>query len=153
MRDEELNFNTLFHGERDKNQLRLYADEIIGMYGIKCILKRWKKNSTVLDPLYQDSIPGLESDEDIFETYPTYVYVEYNRLNTVLSSYGLNIDKNSTLNGMMKLEDKPRAGDIIELKLPYDNMLYKFNITSANIHRDICYSTILVIHNDERVTL
>ncbi len=140
----EINFNEFFHQTLDKELLRQYVDEIIDMYGIPCKHKKWIGNQAVLDPLYQDQII-LDDSEDLYDVSNTYVYVDYQRFNEVLKSYGQSIETNTSINGMMKFSDAPKEGDIIELKLPYDDVLYKFKLGSTDIHRDICYSVVLNI--------
>ena len=150
MSSPKINFLDIFHNQEDKDVLRLMTNEIIRLYGFPCQLKRWKGITTVLDPLYQDSPVIFDKDEDLYDIIDTHIYVEYNRFNSVLQSYGLSIEPDTTLNGMMILDDHPKEDDLIEIKLPYDNKLYRFKIGSSDIHRDLCYSVVLNIYHKEQ---
>jgi len=154
MTSPEINFLDIFHNENDKTVLRQMTTEIIRLYGFPCHLKRWVGIQPVLDPIYQDSptifdtSDGLE-DGDLWDTLHTHVYIDYNRFNSVLHSYGLAIEPETSLTGMMIFDDHPKEDDLIEIHLPYDNKEYRFKIGSTDIHRDLCYSVILNIYHKE----
>jgi hypothetical protein len=146
----EINFNEIFHELDDKPLLRHYADEIIELYGIPCRLRKWVGIQPVLDPMYQDTPTTYHTDEDLYHTVNTHVYVDYNRFNEVLKAYGHSVETNTTLNGIMKFDDHPKEDDIVELKLPYDDRYYKFQLGSTDVHRDVCYSVVLNVYYQDR---
>lgn len=146
----EINFNEIFHQLEDKPLLREYVNEIIELYGIPCRLYRWEGIQTALDPLYQDSPTVYHKDDDLYHVINTYVYVDYNRFNEVLRAYGHGIEPETTIYGVMKFDDHPNEDDIVELKLPYDDRFYKFQLGSTDVHRDICYSVVLNIYHQDR---
>lgn len=146
----DINFLNIFHNNNlDKEVLIKMTNEVIELYGFPCVLKRWNGIQPALDPMYQDSPVNYENDESLYTKINTHVYIDYNRFNSVLHAYGLAIEGETTVNGMMKLEDEPKEDDVIELKLPYDEKLYKFKIGSTDVHKDICYSVVLDIHYQE----
>ena len=61
-----------------------------------------------------------DEDEDLFEPIDTFVYIDYQRFNSVLNAYGLSIEEGTTLEGMMRLQDDPHEDDVIEIYYPYD---------------------------------
>lgn len=146
----EINFLEIFHNDIDKETLRNMVNEVTQLYGFPCEFKQWTGMQTSLDPLYNDQLTMFQKDEELYETKNTYIYIDYNRLNQVLQSYGLEQEKNISLNGFMKLEDHPRENDLITIKLPYDDKLITFKIGSSDIHKDICYSVILQIPHFEQ---
>ena len=146
----EINFLEIFHNDIDKETLRNMVNEVTQLYGFPCKFKQWTGMQTCLDPLYNDQLTMFQKDEELYETKNTYIYIDYNRLNQVLQSYGLEQEKNISLNGFMKLEDHPRENDLITIKLPYDDKLITFKIGSSDIHKDICYSVILQIPHFEQ---
>jgi hypothetical protein len=146
----EINFLEIFHNDIDKETLRNMVNEVTQLYGFPCTIKQWTGIQTSLDPLYSDQLSMFQKDEDFYEVNNTYVYIDYNRLNQVLNSYGLAQEKNTSLNGFMKLDDHPRENDLITIKLPYDDRLLTFKIGSSDIHKDICYSVVLQIAHFEQ---
>lgn len=150
MTSPEINFLDIFHNQEDKGVLRLMTNELIRLYGFPCRLKRWNGIQTALDPLYQDSPVIFDEDENLYDVINTHVYIEYNRFNSILQSYGLSMEVDTTVNGMMILDDHPKEDDLIEIKLPYDDKLYRFKIGSTDIHRDLCYSVVLNIYHKEQ---
>ena len=142
----DINFLTIFHDKEDKQTLIKYCDEICELYGFPCKLKRWTGNQTALDPLYQDMPTVDDEDEDLFEPIDTFVYIDYQRFNSVLNAYGLSIEEGTTLEGMMRLQDDPHEDDVIEIYYPYDEKKYYFKIGSTDVHRDICYHVTLDVY-------
>jgi len=145
----DINFLEIFHLNQDKPTLISMTNELVELYGFPCELRRWNGIQPVLDPLYQDSPTIFNSDEDLYDIINTYVYVDYNRFSSVLSAYGYALNGETTINGVMKLEDEPKADDIIKFKLPYDEKLPMFKLGLANIHKDICYNVVLDIYHSE----
>lgn len=147
-----INFLDIFHNKnQDKDTLISMTNEVIELYGFPCVLRRWVGSQTLLDPLYQDTPSVFDDDESLYERINTHVYVEYNRFNAVLQAYGLGVEAETSIQGTMKLIDAPKEDDLIDIRLPYDNQLYKFRLGSTDIHKDICYSVILnIYHSSER---
>lgn len=146
----ELNFLEIFHNEHDKLLLTGMTDEIISLYGFPCIHKKWAGIQTVLDPLYDDLPSMHQKDEDLYEFCQTYVYVDYNRFNEILYAYGHGMQKDLSINGMMKLKDSPKEDDLVTIKLPYDEKYLTFRLGSTDVHRDICYSVVLNVSHFEQ---
>jgi len=146
----EINFNEFFHNLSDKPLLREYVNEIVEMYGIPCKLLSWKGIQAALDPIYQDAPTLFDKDIDLYDVKNTHIYVDYNRFNAILKAYGQAIEPDTTINGIMKFDDHPKEDDIVELKLPYDDVLYRFRLGSTDVHKDICYSVVLNIYHQDR---
>ena len=146
----ELNFLNIFHEDSDKETLRNMVNELVHLYGFPCFHKKWTGMQVQLDPLYGDQLSVFQNDEDMYDTVNSYVYIDYNRLNQVLQPYGLALEKNSSLQGFMKLIDHPRENDLITIKLPYDDRKLTFKVGSSDIHKDICYSVVLQIAHFEQ---
>lgn len=146
----EIHFLDIFHDTNDKELIKSMVNELVNLYGFKCILKRWSGIQTVLDPLYQDSPTILDQDSDLYDSILTRVYIDYQRFNSVLHSYGLAMETTTPLQGIMMLEDEPKEDDIIELKSPYDEKYYRFKIGSTDVHKDVCYSVIMNIYHKEK---
>lgn len=147
----DINFLTLFHDRLDKCTLIEMANEVIDLYGFPCVLRKWNGFQTSLDPLYQDISTLDESNEELFDYKKTNVYIDYNRFDQVLSSWGMSMTENTTLESMMKLADEPAEDDIVEILYPYDGKKYKFKIGSADKHKDICYRVVLNIYYTDHI--
>lgn len=142
--NHKLNFIELYNNY-DKDVMKTYCDEMIELNGFPCVLKRWTGNTAAQDPLYQDTLYNFTNDVQLYEPIHTHVYIDYNRLNSVLQAYGLVVEPNTSLMGMMKLCDCPKEDDIVELKSPYDGRLIKFVLGSTDIHKNIVYHVTLNI--------
>ena len=127
------------------------ANEVVELYGFPCTLRKWNGFQTSLDPLYQDISTLDESNEELFDYKKTHVYIDYNRFDQVLSSWGMSMTENTTLESMMKLDDEPKEDDIVEILYPYDGIKYKFKIGSADKHKDICYRVVLNIYYTDHI--
>ncbi len=146
----EINFLEIFHTDEDKQTLRNMVDELTHLYGFPCILRKWTNINDTVDPLYGDQLTMHYNDEELYDKIGTYVYIDYNRFNQVLQNYGLALEKDTSLNGFMKLVDEPREDDLIDIKLPYDDRYITFKIGSSDIHKDICYSLVLNVTHFEQ---
>lgn len=132
----KLNFITLFN-DCDRIVAKSFYDEMIELHGFPCILKRWTGNTIIQDPLYQDTLYVHTEDKDMYEPISTFVYIDYNRFNSVLQGFGLAIEANTSVEGMMKLDDYPNEDDIIELTSPYDSRLVRFKIGSVDCNKNV----------------
>ena len=127
------------------------ANEVVELYGFPCTLRKWNGFQTSLDPLYQDISTLDESNEELFDYKKTHVYIDYNRFDRVLSSWGMSMTENTTLESMIKLDDEPAEDDIVEILQPYHGKKYKFKIGSADKHKDICYRVVLNIYYTDHI--
>ena len=145
-----INFLDILWTNRDRQTLIDMTDEMIEMYGFQCTLYRYiGANASLGDPLYQDSLSILDRRHDLYEKKETWIYIDYNRFNETLHSYGLCLDENTSLEANMKLSDAPKEDDIIDIKLPYDHIFHRFKVGSSDIHEDIVYHITLNVYRQD----
>lgn len=145
-----INFLDILWTNYDLDTLVNIVDEQIAMFGFQCILYRYKgENPNLGDPLYQDSLSIYDRNEKLYDIVNTWVYVDYHRFNEVLNPSRLSLEENTSLEGNMRLCDKPREKDLIDIKLPYDDRFYRFEVGSSDVHENIVYHVTLNVYKQD----
>ncbi|NCD06866.1 MAG: hypothetical protein EOL97_12165 [Spirochaetia bacterium] len=132
----KLNFYENFLDSNDIDVLKELNDERIELYGYPCILLKYEGSGVELDSLYGDI--GSKQLET-FKEKKTFYYCDYKNLQELLYSYGLSINQATNFNGMMKLEDNPKNGDLIYFIRRLDDDIIKCEITNCALYKNICY--------------
>lgn len=145
-----INFLDILWTNNDRQTLIGMVDEMIAMYGFQCILYRYIGSEPMLgDPLYRDTLSIFDRSPELYEKIDTWVYIDYHRFNQVLQPYGLALEDNTTLEGNMRLQDMPKEKDLIDIKLPYDDIFYRFEIGSTDVHEDIVFHVTLNVYKQD----
>lgn len=147
-----INFNDIFFTAADKQTLIDLVDENIKMFGYQCTLYHYNgSQSHIGDPLYGDTLSTFDRNLESYSKIETWIYLDYVRFNSVLHSYGLALEEDTTLVGNMMLSDSPTEDDLIDIKLPYDDIFYRFKIGRTDVHRNICYNVVLDIYRQDNI--